>query len=296
MLEYLNRAGDFIETNKFSYLAQDNPAVSIIFCKTDFLFQEFERIKNLDKKVILITGNSDYPITKTHADLAPENLIRLYGQNVLCNDDRFVPVPMGLASSVICRRSFEHGVWYDWSVPMQHSLFEQSQAKSSPKEDLFLYFNCGIHTNPNHRGFIHAKIQELDFVNYSAKKSFPDFFQDILDHKMTICPAGNGLDTHRLWEVLYLNRVPVVILTSQQACQGGVPADDLLDYSNYSIYKNLYSKLPIVILNDVEDLQDKNLIEKLYNEAKNKSTDLAYFSNWKKIILNDFESEFIENK
>ena len=78
MLEYLDRAGNFIETNKFSYLDSHNR----IFCKTDYLRQEFEGIKNLNKEVIILSGNSDYPIDQWYVNNAPENLFKLYGQNV----------------------------------------------------------------------------------------------------------------------------------------------------------------------------------------------------------------------
>ena len=43
---------NFIQLNKFTNLHDGN---KIIFCKTDFLFEEFNTIKNLDSDVILIT-------------------------------------------------------------------------------------------------------------------------------------------------------------------------------------------------------------------------------------------------
>jgi hypothetical protein len=31
------------------------------------------------------------------------------------------------------------------------------------------------------------------------------------DYEFCICPEGNGADTHRLWECLYLKVVPIVV-------------------------------------------------------------------------------------
>jgi hypothetical protein len=31
------------------------------------------------------------------------------------------------------------------------------------------------------------------------------------DYEFCICPEGNGVDTHRLWECLYLKVVPIVV-------------------------------------------------------------------------------------
>ena len=284
MKEYVQRAGNYIETNKFSYIIKDSPTVTIIFCKTDFLFQEFENLKNLNKKIILLTGNSDFPITEDHATKAPPNLLRLYGQNVLCNDNRFVPVPMGLESSVICRRGFDHGVYYDRSKDLQDLLISYTdEEKSVSRAEKFIYSNFSIRTNPPHRQAVFDFVQDIDFITSGVRKPVPDFHQEILNHKITLCPAGNGLDTHRLWEILYLNRIPLTIFTNQKAAQGSISPN----YKEYSIYKKLYSKLPIIILDKIEDLKNKNLIEDLYNEVKDRPNDLAYFSNWVKIIHDD---------
>lgn len=62
---------DFLQLNKFSEL---HDGKNIIFCKTDYIISEFNYIKNLKNDVILITGNSDYPITDDLANLAPKNI------------------------------------------------------------------------------------------------------------------------------------------------------------------------------------------------------------------------------
>ena len=49
-------------------------------------------------------------------------------------------------------------------------------------------------------------------------------------HKYAICPEGNGIDTHRFWESLYMNTIPI--------CKRNI----LVEY--YSKY------FPIIILNN----------------------------------------------
>jgi hypothetical protein len=73
---------------------------------------------------------------------------------------------------------------------------------------------------------------------------------------MVLCPAGNGVDTHRLWEVLYLKRIPITIKVG-----------------DYKIYK-LYEKLPIIILENESDLYDKVLLTKKLYEIKSKPYDI----------------------
>ena len=35
---------------------------------------------------------------------------------------------------------------------------------------------------------------------------YKNYLNQIHSHKMVICPRGNGWDTHRIWETLYLNQ------------------------------------------------------------------------------------------
>ena len=37
------------------------------------------------------------------------------------------------------------------------------------------------------------------------------FLNIMLDHLFIACPEGNGIDTHRFWETLYMGRYPVVL-------------------------------------------------------------------------------------
>ena len=73
---------------------------------------------------------------------------------------------------------------------------------------------------------------------------------------MIICPSGNGIDTHRLWEVMYSDRIPITI-----------------KMGDYKIY-DLYKKLPIIILDKVEDLKNKNLIYDKLSDIKNQNYNL----------------------
>lgn len=90
---------------------------------------------------------------------------------------------------------------------------------------------------------------------------------------MVLCPIGNGVDTHRLWETLYCNRVPITI-----------------KIGNFKIY-DLYKKLPIIILDSLEEILDKQHIITLYKKTINKNYDysLLDYSYWKEKIINSIE-------
>ena len=77
--------------------------------------------------------------------------------------------------------------------------------------------------------------QEIDLDSYGLTKSNFDFFEDYLpvgryfklvrNYRFILCLEGNGFDTHRLWEALYLECFPVVLNSpwSREIKRMGIP-------------------------------------------------------------------------
>ena len=49
-----------------------------------------------------------------------------------------------------------------------------------------------------------------DFDVYENRLNLADYSKALHSHKYVLCPEGNGVDTHRLWEALYAGSVPIV--------------------------------------------------------------------------------------
>ena len=84
-----------------------------------------------------------------------------------------------------------------------------------------------------------------------------------------VCPEGNGIDTHRMWEALYLKTIPIM-------------------------KKNMISKfikkanIPVLILDKWSDLSKFNekKLEKLYISKKRLFSNKYLFQNyWKKNVV-----------
>jgi hypothetical protein len=39
------------------------------------------------------------------------------------------------------------------------------------------------------------------------------YLKDLHKYNFVLCPAGNGMDTHRVWETLYMGGYPIVLRT-----------------------------------------------------------------------------------
>ena len=249
--------------NKFSEL---HCGLRVIFCKTDFLSQEFENIKNLKNDVVLITGNSDYPIVDNHIQAAPKNIKTWFAQNAISNSCILQPLPLGLENKLESIRS-GHGIGYLERVSLKENLLQRN-IKITPTKKIYANFN--IETNYNYRSSVKSICIEANHIDWEEPNlTINQFFDKILDYEMVICPAGNGVDTHRLWEVLYSNRIPVTIKTG-----------------NYKIYE-LYENYPIIVLDCKEQLYDFDLINEKYKEIKNKifNQNMLSTSFWKQKII-----------
>jgi hypothetical protein len=240
---------------------------NIIFCKTDFILSEFNKIKCLDNNVILITGNSDYAIDDNIIVNLPHNVIKMYSQNALSFHNKLRPIPIGLENKIESFR-IGHGIgYYDKVLEKEYLISNKLNIKPTKK----FYSNFNIYTNISHRKKIKEICINTKHIDYDdANLPLDIFYNKILDYECVVCPVGNGVDTHRLWEVLYLGRIPITIKVG-----------------NYKIYE-LYEKLPIIILdNEMQLVNEFFLIQEMEKIKKiNYDNNLLDVNYWINLIKN----------
>ena len=78
------------------------------------------------------------------------------------------------------------------------------------------------------------------------------FLIDIKSSKFVFCPRGNGIDTHRLWETLYMGSYPIV---------------------KYENAHQLFTDLPILFIKDWNDI-DEDFLNRKYEEFNNTNWNL----------------------
>ena len=263
-----NKKDEIFQFNKLSHL---HDGEKVIFCKTDYLLKEFENIKKKKNKVILMSGNSDYAITKDVVDILPDNVHHWFCTNNLVDDPRITTIPIGLDNSFEALRQ-GHGVGWDHAIQKRETLSSIFCTDNSDKISDMIYANFTISTNNFWRGSVASACQASDFITYDNHKTqYDEFISKIVAHKMVVCPLGNApqgqADNHRIYETLYCNRVPIVFFENQ-----------------HKLYESIYSKLPVVILDGPADLCKRDKI--IENEqVKNNSLDFAKYSFWENKII-----------
>ena len=87
---------------------------------------------------------------------------------------------------------------------------------------------------------------------------------NIYNHKFVICPEGNGIDTHRIWECLYMGTIPIV--------------ED-------NINNSFYAELPMLTISDWSELSEEKLWPVFVYASLNPwNLEMLKFEYWKNKI------------
>jgi hypothetical protein len=208
----------------------DNPRV--IFCYGHRLQSFQTKMKFLKNPFKLVTHNSDTNITEEFGPLLEdEKLLEMYSQNPCIEHSKLKLVPIGIANSM-----WPHG---------NMSYLSQIMSLNIPKTR-DVYFNFNIGTNPSKRTECYEALKSK--FEFESMKSYPEYLLALAKCKFAICPEGNGIDSHRIWECYYLNVVPVLLdsVFSRQLKFPCVILESWADFNPESfqyVYFNLNLKL-----------------------------------------------------
>lgn len=208
----INKINSYFNNPKFIYTSTGN--IGILVTKLDFFINP----------IVLLTHNSDYNIIDNQIYRYICNhpkIIKWYAQNVMFKHSKLELVPIGFANE-----QYNHGK----SKIIMNTLNNLNNIKKI--NDIYFYFT--INTNYTKRYECYDKLK--NYFLLSEKKTEEEYFDYLASFKFAICPEGNGIDTHRLWECFYFKVIPIV-----------------LNNTFINIVKDKY-KLPMIILNDWSEL------------------------------------------
>ena len=210
--------------------AYDNPR--IIFCYSHNINLFSEKIQFFNNKFVLLSHNSDENIIDTEQIqqiLNCTNLLKWYAQNLHIVHPKLHYLPIGFANSM-----WKHG---NLDFFKNDEIFDITKSKK-------IYFNFNVNTSYEKRISCYNSLKnKLPFLAFLQPN---DNLSRLNEYEFCICPEGNGADTHRLWECLYLKVVPIVI------------------NSQFTKVLNKYN-IPMVILEKWDDFDDTLLNYTDYN-------------------------------
>ena len=228
---------------------------AIIYCKTDFIFQLFRFLQFSGRKYVLITHMSDYPIDSVRFNSKPSCIKRWFAENAVHDHPDLISIPIGLENH--CGRSkgsFTDHTWLEENI---------DNLKNNPK-DFKLYCNWNSATNPTRAAITSIlKLKNLPIVE-EYKLDYHTYCKNMSKCKFIVCPPGNGVDTHRLWEALYMGCIPITL--------------------KHRIYRDY--NLPIIQVNRWEEVTPELLEKYSYN---NDNMEQLYMTYWKNRIFEEFK-------
>jgi hypothetical protein len=221
----------------------------IVYTDTGYVNEFFKQI--IDKKIFLITHNGD-----TNIDFAPHpSIIKWFTTNVNIVHPLIESIPIGL----------ENDLWFP-EVHKKEKMIAKLNEPRTFRNLVYMNHNCA--TNPMVRNRLYQIYEGEQWVT-SVRGSnranlFDDYLDNIYNHKFVICPEGNGIDTHRTWEALYLGTIPI---------------------ERKNLNNRFYDNLPICFVNEWEDLTEE-FLEREYRRIKSDKWNIAKitFEYWKNKI------------
>jgi len=246
---------DMIDGDRFEQLAQ---TLGLIYVQIHAL--DIEDIECYPGKVNVLSHNSDGGIVHRGKLLSshrfdwedvPDSVAYWFAQNADVRDDRLIPIPIGL----------ERDRWYPRLRKKETIL---AIPRPECKEKLcYLNANTEVHVQ---REAVYKMFECKFWCTVERGKNgiaFDNYAQQIAAHKFVLCPDGNGMDTHRTWETLYLGSFPIV--------------------SRHVFTEEFAKILPILVVDDWDIISETFLYNK-YDEFIHREW------NWQALTMNYWEN------
>ncbi len=253
------------QMNKHLNLEQLNTEYNnpkLVFCYSNSLKLFMTKMVYFKNPFVLVSHNEDTNITKDYLPiLESEKVIQWFAQNPMITHKKLHFLPIGIPNV-----QWHQG---DMSVFMQYYI-NQPQEKT-----LGYYFYFSIGTNPSAREQCKQEIESKGLA-FQYKVNHPTYLQLLSHHKMAICPDGNGVDSHRIWEALYLGVVPIL-----KRCT----------FTDY--VKELF---PCIVLNEWTEFDEETCLNQYDTLKGNLDSYQQYLTMgyWKSKIYSSFNSDYVD--
>jgi hypothetical protein len=224
----------------------------VLYVKTDYISRALGAIRRRKRECVLITGKSDYSIGYDEFKNRPAQIKKWFAVNVDYEHPDLIPIPLG------CENPKSRG--YSGDMRVIQDVIDKKNKKTN-----LVMLNCNITTNVAIRQPIVDEFKDKDWVTYYPYGlKFSDCVDKMSRSKYIICPPGNGIDCHRVWEALAVGTIPIV---------------------QRSIHFEGLSDLPILIVDNFGCV-DKMLLEESYHNIKASwNCEKATIQYWKKEIM-----------
>ncbi len=191
-----------------------------------------------NKKFIIFTALEDTPLDE-YIEI-PNNVLAIHAANGVYLENKIKPYPHGLER--IMYNGYNH-----------HEILESYIDRDTvPTHTLLICHRDDTGARSSIRDIFNGK----EFATVSPKLEYESYLRAIKDHKFVLCPSGNGIESARNWETLYMKRVPI--------------------FKRHPYLEEMFKDFPCLFVDNWEEVTEELLKEHeyLYQKAQHIDQDL----------------------
>jgi len=190
-------------------------------------------LTEMKKPFVLITTDGDHNVPSRVRDfqkiLDSPLCTAWYTQNYdgSSHHPKLIPVPIGFDL-----HTKRYGYWGNvLSVNLAHMLALRRRGLKNERRNQTLYlppWNPKTHTD---RPAVETAIECIPHVR-GPSMNISDLWESYTNYKFSLAPRGNGIDTHRMWEMLFFGIVPITLTSSIDVLFEGLPVIVVQNYTD----------------------------------------------------------------
>ena len=271
-------AGEHLITGRYIFVRTKNFELKendIIFTKTDFIYELFSILKKQSnfKNIKLITHQSDLRVSKKMYEKKPQCISEWYSCNVDIKREDLIPIPLGLAN------------FHPKNLNENHFLNNINYSNYFGNKEKLLYINFNPNTNFSHRKNIYTSFQGFEWADSDKTPiSLDGYKKRMSKYNFVLAPWGNGIDTHRFWEILYSGSIPVTKKHIIYESFKNIPKIQLNNYSQ--VTKNFLTE-SIKVLDKNKEKYNFEEIDFKYWKNKIKSNEIST-TNLEPVLMQNY--------
>jgi len=195
--QYMTGCDQVWSTDRRSDRRQDRSAPcpgQVVYFKSDHTEGFFRQLAGVRSRVVCVSAESDDTISERQP--IPPQVGAWFSVNSVHPHVRAIPLGLGNSYCAVTAKAPELAGLAECAKPG------------------LLYLNFNPSTNPTVRLPLWetyadpAKAEWATCRNGGTEKT--TYLQELASHRFVLCPEGNGIDTHRMWEALYVGTIPIV--------------------------------------------------------------------------------------
>ncbi len=269
--KYVYAPSEFAKDDYAKYPNTFDPSrlesINFVYTNIMYLAKLLRIVNHLPEKFVIITHNGDQHVEdgfigtydngrriKEEEYTLSDNILKLYCQNIDVVHPRIDSIPLGVENMMWNLKQNKMAIMKKYSILRKTAL---------------LYINHDCRTNSEERNKVYDHLGNKSWttaVHGINRQNMESYFSNVACHKFMAAPYGNGFDTHRLWEALYLNTIPII---------------------RRNVFTSFYEDLPICLIDEWDEVTVE-FLNREYNRIRSMSwnRDKLTFEWWRNKILN----------